>query len=70
MPKEILNYGPEGKRNFGMAMKKLKSERALLNLLCGLVVRVSCCRVRFPALPDFMRSRVSGTGSTQPREDK
>jgi hypothetical protein len=24
-------------------------------------------RVRFPALPDFLRS-VSGTGSTQPRE--
>jgi hypothetical protein len=25
-------------------------------------------RVRFPALPDFQRSSVSGTGSTQPRE--
>jgi hypothetical protein len=25
-------------------------------------------RVRFPALPDFLRSSVSGTGSTQPRE--
>jgi hypothetical protein len=25
-------------------------------------------RVRFPALPDFMRSSGSGTGSTQPRE--
>jgi hypothetical protein len=24
--------------------------------------------VRFPALPDFLRSRGSGTGSTQPRE--
>jgi hypothetical protein len=23
----------------------------------------------FPALPDFLRSSVSGTGSTQPRED-
>jgi hypothetical protein len=26
-------------------------------------------RVRFSALPDFLRSRGSGTGSTQPRED-
>jgi hypothetical protein len=26
-------------------------------------------RVRFPALPDILRSRGSGTGSTQPRED-
>jgi hypothetical protein len=26
-------------------------------------------RVRFPALPDFLKSRGSGTGSTQPRED-
>jgi hypothetical protein len=26
-------------------------------------------RVRFPALHDFLRSRGSGTGSTQPRED-
>jgi hypothetical protein len=25
-------------------------------------------RVRFPALPDFQKSSVSGTGSTQPRE--
>jgi hypothetical protein len=25
-------------------------------------------RVRFPALPHFLRSRGSGTGSTQPRE--
>jgi hypothetical protein len=24
--------------------------------------------VRFPALPDFLRSSGSGTGSTQPRE--
>jgi hypothetical protein len=26
-------------------------------------------RVRFPALPDFLRISGSGTGSTQPRED-
>jgi hypothetical protein len=27
-------------------------------------------RIRFPALPDFLSSSGSGTGSTQPREDK
>jgi hypothetical protein len=27
-------------------------------------------RVRFPALPYFLRSCGSGTGSTEPREDK
>jgi hypothetical protein len=41
--------------------------------LCGLVVRVpgyrnQRTRVRLPALPDFLRSSGSGTGSTQPRE--
>jgi hypothetical protein len=25
-------------------------------------------RVRFPALPEFLRSSESGTGSTEPRE--
>ena len=40
---------------------------------CGLVVRVSGYRyrglgVRFPALPDFLSSSGSGTGSTQLRE--
>jgi hypothetical protein len=28
------------------------------------------CRVRLPALPDFLSSSGSGTGSTQPGEDK
>jgi hypothetical protein len=44
--------------------------------LCGLVVRdpgyrlqIQRSRVRFQALPDFLRSSGSGTGSTQPRED-
>jgi hypothetical protein len=40
--------------------------------LCGLVVRVPDHRSRgpgsIPALPDFLRSSGSGTGSTQPRE--
>ena len=38
--------------------------------LCDLVVRVSGYRVRSPALPDFLSSSGSGTGSTQPREVK
>jgi hypothetical protein len=44
----------------------------LQDRLCGLVVRVPGCRsrdpVRFPELPDFLRSSGSGTGFTQPRE--
>jgi hypothetical protein len=46
----------------------------LSDRLCGLVVRVNGYRSRGPgfdsrALRDFLRSRGSGTGSTQPRED-
>jgi hypothetical protein len=39
--------------------------------LCGqsFSLQIQRSRVRFPALPDFPRRRVSGTGSTQPRED-
>jgi hypothetical protein len=32
-------------------------------------LQVQRSRVRFPALPDFLRSSESGTGSAQPRED-
>jgi hypothetical protein len=55
--------------------KKYNSVLVLsLDRLCGLVVRVSWLkiqmfRVGFPAVPDFLRSSGSGTGSTQPRED-
>jgi hypothetical protein len=47
---------------------------AASNETSGLVVRVSGYRSRGPGfdsrlLPDFLRSRGSGTGSTQPRED-
>jgi hypothetical protein len=37
---------------------------------CGLVVRVPghTSRIRFPALPVFLSSSGSGTGSPQPRE--
>jgi hypothetical protein len=33
-------------------------------------LQIQRSRVRFPALPDFLRSNLSGTGSTQPLEDK
>jgi hypothetical protein len=40
--------------------------------ICGLAVRFLATdpkvRVRFPTLPDILRSSKSGTGSTQPRE--
>jgi hypothetical protein len=46
--------------------------QVLLDRLCGLMVRVPGYRSRgpgsIPALPDFLRSSGSGTGSTQPRE--
>jgi hypothetical protein len=32
-------------------------------------LQIQRLRVWFPALPDFLRSSGSGTGSTQPRED-
>jgi hypothetical protein len=32
-------------------------------------LQIQRSRVRFPALPDFLRCSGSGTGSTQPRED-
>ena len=31
-------------------------------------LQIQRSRVRFPALPDFLSSSESGTGSTQPRE--
>jgi hypothetical protein len=31
-------------------------------------LQIQRLRVRFPALPDFLRSNGFGTGSTQPRE--
>jgi hypothetical protein len=33
------------------------------------LLQIQRSRVQFPALPDFLRSSGSGTGSTQPRED-
>jgi hypothetical protein len=35
----------------------------------GSWIQIQRSRIRFPALPDFLRSSGSGTGSTQPCED-
>jgi hypothetical protein len=52
-------------RSLTLSLLNVGSDR-----LCGLVVRVPGCRhrslVRIPALPDFLRSSGSETGSTQP----
>jgi len=51
---------------------QFRSHCVIHDRLCGLVVRVSGYRyrVRSPALPDFLSSIGSGTGSTQPREPR
>jgi hypothetical protein len=46
-----------------------QSQIFILNLLkCDVLATDPEVRVRFPALPDFLRSNGSGTVSTQPRE--
>jgi hypothetical protein len=51
---------------------RFKIDRFMLGRLCGLwsefLATVPEVQVRFPALPDFLRSNGPGTGSTQPRE--
>ena len=61
--------------------ESLLVNRVLINLIPRMAVRpplwssgqsfwlqIQRSRVRFPALPDFLSSSESGTGSTQPRE--
>ena len=40
----------------------------LLSSVQSFWLQIQKSRVRFPALPDFLSSSGSGTGSTQPRE--
>jgi hypothetical protein len=68
-----LANSPFGAIAFLKRLYKIASGFHFFDRLCGLVVRVSGCRCRgpgfdSPALPDFLRSSGSGTGSTQPRE--
>jgi hypothetical protein len=64
-----LGHGSRTSRNLD---DNLATYVLLCYRLCDLVVRVLGyrpeVRFRFPALPDFLRSSESGTGSTQPRE--
>jgi hypothetical protein len=49
--------------------KRLVEISAIINLLLSEFLATDPeVRVRFPGLPDFLRSSGSGTGSTQPRE--
>jgi hypothetical protein len=59
-----------------VAASEIRADLLLLLLLTASVIYWSEFlatdpefRVRFPALPDFLRSSGSGTGSTHPRED-
>ena len=42
----------------------------IMNLVVSFWLQIQRSRVRSPALPDFLSSSGSGTGSTQPREVK
>jgi hypothetical protein len=53
--------------------KNRSNVKSITDLICGLVVRVPGYRsrdprVRFLALPDFLKYSGSGIGFTQPRE--
>jgi hypothetical protein len=70
----MLPFGTKSLRIFREVAYVLGDVIVWQDRLCSVVVRsfwlhIQMSRVRFPALPDFFRSRGSGTGSTQPRED-
>jgi hypothetical protein len=80
-PRKLTLTSPtSGGRSVGIVRSPTKTTKLLLLIsskmywVCGLVVKSSwlhiqrAARVRFPALPDFLRSSGSGTGSTQSRE--
>ena len=47
---------------------RLNSFQINFSSLCSSWLQIQRSRVQFPALPDFLSSSGSGTGSTQPRE--
>jgi hypothetical protein len=63
------HIGPRTQSAFTPTTNLLLLLLLLLNRLCGLVVRVPGCRHKRPGF-DFLSSSGSGTGFTQPREDK
>ena len=54
------------KRDFGRIVFRLRPP--LWSSGQSFWLQIQRSRVRFPALPDFLSSSGSGTGSTQPRE--
>ena len=64
----FFNLKPEVTTCIGNVIESFIGIRGVNGLLCGLPIQRS--RVQSPALPDFLSSSGSGTGSTQPREVK
>ena len=69
---EIMDINFRKKKKLPTAFK-YTNETQLINLDMrssgqSFWLQVERSRVRFPALPDFLSSSGSGTGSTQPRE--
>ena len=54
--------------NLGRYLDKIKHKLPLWSSGQSFWLQIQRSRVRFPALPDFLSSSGSGTGSTQPRE--
>jgi hypothetical protein len=71
--------GKPGKQQLGMPRRRwvdnIKMDRnkwvgpPLWSSDQSFLLQIQGSRVRFPALPDFLRSSGSGTGSTQPHEE-
>ena len=64
--------GPEGKQSYSSTLSLnsalCKGGPPLWSSGQSFSLQIQRSRVRFPALPDFLSSRGSETGSTQPRE--
>jgi hypothetical protein len=57
------------KSHFKISVFRTKNGPLLWSSGQSFWLQIQRSQVRFPALPDFLRSSGSGTGSTQPRED-
>jgi hypothetical protein len=58
----------EKHNTFSIVLSDRKKVNVLVSVLSEFLTKDPEIRVQFPALPDFLRSSRSGTGSTQPRE--
>jgi hypothetical protein len=68
--KSERQFGRRYWRTGGCHKTKRDILQCFVNIWPPLWLQIQRFRVRFPALPDFLRSDGSGTGSTHPREDK